>query len=131
MADRYPAFLVTIPAQTPANAPVRRPVIFPAGTVVEIELRVPAGAAGLVGFALAQAGQQVIPENADGIYVADNEVLRFEVADTLRNGDWQVIGYNTDVYDHRLNVRFAVNNNAAPASAAPGAEQLDLSTLSG
>lgn len=116
MADRIPAFRVTVPAGTAVAAPVTVDVSFPQATVTEIEIVIPDGHAGFTGLALAQAQQQVIPDNDGNWIISNDEKIRWPVANTLDNGNWQAVMYNTDVYDHSFYVRFLLDNPTAPAA---------------
>jgi len=127
VAREIRSFVVTIPAGTPLAAPVTIPVVFPARTVVQLDWQVPDGPAGLMGWALTVAGQPVIPRNS-GAYIIANDLARsWPLEGYPDQGQWQVTGYNTDIYDHKVYLDFLMELNSAQA-AAPA--QIDSTALS-
>lgn len=127
MAREIRSFAVTIPANTPSSAPVVIPVTFPPRMVVQVDWQVPPGPRGLMGWALTVAGQPVIPRNAGAFIITDNRIQSWPLEDYPDQGQWQVTGYNTDVYDHTVYLDFLLELTSAPA-AAPA--QLPNETLS-
>lgn len=118
MAQQFFAFKVTVPAGTATATPTSTSVAFDQATVQTIEIVIPDGHAGLTGIALAQAHQQIIPQNTGQWIISNDEKLSFPVEDFLDNGDWQAICYNTDVYDHSFYLRFLCADIVAPPVAA-------------
>ena len=106
MAQQIFAFKVAVPAGTAISAPTSTSCAFAQATVQAIEIVIPDGHAGLTGLALAQAHQQIIPQNLGQWIISNDEKLTFPVEDYGNNGDWQAIAYNTDVYDHNFYLRF-------------------------
>lgn len=71
-----------------------------------IEVRVPPGPSGLVGFAFVHSGQQVIPFT-DGLWiVTDDESIDWSVEEYPTGDKWSLKAYNLDVYPHTLHCRF-------------------------
>lgn len=106
MATQVYQFAPVIPAGTPISAPVTINLTMPARIVRTIEVRVPPGPSGVMGFAFAAAGQSVIPTNAGGWVVTDDELLSWDLDEQLQSGAWQIKGYNTGTFPHTVYVRF-------------------------
>ena len=127
MAQEIQAYSVSIPPQTPQSAPIAFNVGFPPREVNEIEVVVPPGPRGEVGFQLGFGGSQLIPYTAGQWIVADDEVMHWPIEGMPDSGAWQLIAYNTGIYPHTLAVRFLVN---LPGGSAPADtfNPLDIST---
>lgn len=117
MADRIEAFTTTVTAGTLAAVPAVTGLPFRDGIVRQIDVRIPPGPSGLMGFVIAYAGVGIIPDTASTWLVMDNERWSFTVDDNPTGGQWEVIAYNTDVYDHSIYTRFHIDEfrNQAPA----------------
>lgn len=102
---------------TPATTDVR----FPDGVVDAVEIVVPDGCAGLVGFQLVYSGQPVIPRNPAQFIVANGEVIKWPLSNYPAGGRWAVNAYNTDVFNHTIFLRFLVNefNTQDDGTVAP------------
>lgn len=111
MASEIRSFAVTIPAGTPLTAPVTVPIVFPPRTVVQVDWQVPPGPAGLMGWALTIDGQPVIPRNPGAFIVADARIQSWPLEGYPDQGQWQVTGYNTDIYDHAVYLDFLLELN--------------------
>jgi hypothetical protein len=118
-------FAVTIPAGTlQANAQVTN-LTFPPREVTEVEIIVPPGPRGTVGFQLAAAGNQLLPYEPGAFFVTDNEQIRWRVEEQITSGAWQLIAYNTGQFAHTLEIRFLVDligpavGNPAPVVPGP------------
>ena len=99
----------TIPANTPKTAPVTVPITLDYFDIESVDLEVPPGPAGLMGFYLARSGQQVIPYESGEFLVWDDRFDSWYLTDQPTGSGWQIVGYNLDVYDHDVVVRFHVN----------------------
>lgn len=118
--------VVVAPGSTPA-APQISPLIVPTRQVDRIDIRVPPGPLGQVGFAIGAAGFHVIPSAQDQWLVANNERLSYPTEGYLTSGQWQLIAYNTGVFPHTLYVTLLMSLvTAEQAAAAPP----DLTALS-
>lgn len=115
MATEIRSFAPTIPANTPKSAPVTIPIVFPPRTVVQVDWQVPPGPAGLMGWALTIAGQPVIPRNPGAFIVTDGRTQSWPLEDFPDQGQWQLTGYNTDIYDHTVYLDFLLLLNSAPS----------------
>jgi hypothetical protein len=99
----------TIPHGTLATASQTTSLAFPDRIVEFIEVRIPPGPRGEVGFRLATGGVQIIPYDIGTWVIGDNEVIHWGLEDVIETGAWQCIAYNTGQYDHTLYFRFALN----------------------
>jgi hypothetical protein len=127
MAQDVQIFPVTVPAGTPKSAPQVTNLVMPPRSVTTVEVVVPSGCRGLVGFALGSAGVPVIPVNLGTYIVTDGEVLSWPLEGFWDSGAWQLTAYNTGKYPHTLQVRFLC---ALPTSASPTAQPLSADALS-
>lgn len=108
MADRIEPFAITVPAGTLSTAHAEFPLSFNDGRVDRLEIRIPPGPSGLVGFRIAHSGQQVIPYTGAEWIIGDNEPLDWDMDNYPTGGAWELWAYNTDIYDHTLYLRFHV-----------------------
>lgn len=106
MAREIRTFQVTIPAGTPITAPFTQPIVFPQRVVTQVDWQVPPGPGGLMGWALTIAGQPVIPRNPGAYIIADDVARSWLLEGYPDQGQWQVTGYNTDIYDHSVFLDF-------------------------
>lgn len=109
MADEIRQYTATIPANTPSTAPVTTAMTMPPREVIRVEIIVPPGVSGLVGFALQMSGVTVIPYQSDKWIVTADEKIVWDLQGYPDSGDWQLIGYNTGTLDHSIMVRFLLN----------------------
>lgn len=121
MADRIEPFTITVPAGTLQSAHAEFPLNFADGRVDRLEIRVPPGPSGLVGFRVAHSGQSVIPYSGSEWIVADNEYLDWDTDNYPVGNAWEVWAYNEDVYPHALYFRFHITEVVAlaPITQAP------------
>lgn len=105
------------------DAPLVQPLAMPPRIVRAIDIRVPPGPRGLMGFALGAAGTIVFPYGAaDAVgggnpsqwFVADDENIRLELDGAITSGAWEFFSYNTGVYNHTVYLRFHVDPVKAP-----------------
>lgn len=130
MAQEIRSFTFTIPPLTPATAPVSLDVSFPPREVNTLEIVVPDGANGVMGFQIQNSGLVVIPYGSDLWIVANNEKMSWPLEGYINSGSWQLAGYNTGQQDHSVYVRFLLSLPAGPA-APIGTAPLDTDALSG
>lgn len=109
MAEEIRSFAVTIPAGTAIAAPLLTNLAMPTRVVDEIDIVIPPGPNGLVGFAIAAAGVSVIPYNANAWIIGSGESIRWPLAIPITSGAWQFKGYNTGVFDHTIQIRFLLS----------------------
>lgn len=127
MASEIRSFQVTIPAGTPVASPFVQAIVFPPRTVTQIDWKVPPGPSGLMGWALTIAGQPVIPNNPGAYIVADNVARSWPLSGFPDQGQWQLTGYNTDIYPHTVYLDFLLEQNASPSGAPAQIAAADLS----
>jgi hypothetical protein len=101
----YTFDVVVAPGSTPA-APVATNLSMPPLLIAGLEVIVPSGPRGLVGFALGAAGQPVIPFQAGHYIVTDNEKIEWPLEGQIDSGGWQIFAYNLGQFLHTLYVRF-------------------------
>lgn len=104
MANRIEPFEVTVPAGTLKAAFLRTNLPMQDGRVDKIQIRIPPGLSGLVGFRFAHSGQSVIPYTGERWFITDDDKLDWEVERYPEGDAWQLWSYNTDVYDHTIYV---------------------------
>lgn len=119
MAYRILPFAVTIPAGTQQSAPVTIPLALDNWEIEAIDLEVPPGPAGLMGFQIANNGVAWIPFGTGQWLVWDDVKERYNLTDQPNASGWAVIGYNLGAYDHQLVVRFHVNPVSNAQNSAP------------
>jgi len=124
MATSVQAFSATITAGTPAASPMLVNLSVLPGQIDLIRWRVPPGPRGTLGWQLSMGGVQVIPENAGGFVVADNEYDNIIVSGLPDSGAWQVRGYNTGTNNHTVYLYFHVT----PIALVDQVQTVDLST---
>jgi hypothetical protein len=110
VANRIEAFQVTVPAGTAQASPVDTQLNFLRGTVVRIQVMIPPGPSGLVGFAFVHSFQQIIPFRAGEFIVADDETITWDVERYPEAAPWVLRAYNEDIYDHTLYLRFSMSD---------------------
>lgn len=138
MVSEIRPFAVTIPAGTLQSAPLVAPINFPPRVVTALRWKVPPGPSGLMGWALTVAGNPVIPRQQGAYFVTDNDADTWPLEGFPDQGQWQLTGYNTDIYDHTVYLTFlldqistqlaapalmpnwALSRPAAPALVTPG-----------
>jgi hypothetical protein len=109
MARELRQFTATIPAGTPLAAPATVALTMPARIVRRVRARIPPGHNGLVGWALAASGVNVIPWNPGAWIVGDDEELTWDLEGQITSGAWQLRGYNTGVYAHAVYLVFELD----------------------
>lgn len=119
MVYQIAPFDITIPAGTAKTAPVH--VATPLGqfVVVGIELTVPSGLNGAVGFRFTSNGAPVIPADPTRWIIVSGQPLAWPISGQLSSGAWEITGYNTGKYDHTMQVRYLLDLPAGYSNAAP------------
>lgn len=107
MADEVHLFPITVPASTAKTAPLTFNLQMPLGRAVErIEVQVPPGPRGEVGWQIAQGGNQLYPYETGAYVIVDAQEIDWDVVGGVDSGAWQVIIYNTGSFPHTLGFRF-------------------------
>lgn len=130
VASELWSFQVTIPAGTAQSSPYRQKTTLPTRKVDTLEITIPPGPSGLMGFAVTMGGINVVPVNSGTYIVTDNEKISWPLTGLPDSGDWQVSGYNLDVFDHTVYLRFLVETVPQPSQtgAVAGASLQQLSS---
>lgn len=109
MADRVEHFEVYVAAGTQPGTPFTYPMVFRQGIVREIDVRIPPGPSGEVGFRLMSGGAQYLPRTDGAWIIADDEFIQWPIKDAITSGSFGMSAYNTDIYAHTLYVSFQVD----------------------
>jgi hypothetical protein len=127
MASEVHNFVVTVSAGTTQGAPQFTPLTIPQRVVQQINIKIPPGPRGLMGFQIGSTGTQLIPAIPGAWIITDNEKIEYPLENYIDSGSWQAIAYNTGRYNHSFYVTFLC---AVPGIVAPsGPSLIDLSTL--
>lgn len=127
MAQEIRQYTFDIPVTATQSAPATLDMTFPPREVERIEIIVPPGPNGLVGFQLQNSGLVVIPYDSDQWIITNDEKISWDTTGFINSGSWQVAGYNIGTKTHSVYVRFLLNLvNQAPAPAAPIGADLDV-----
>lgn len=121
MAQRViPFTVITSTGITPSN-PQTTNLTFDPADVVQIDIMVPPGPSGFLGFYIGNGGGQFIPEGI-GEWITPNDVyLTFPVEGGPNNGNWDLVSYNQGNFAHTVYLFFHVNNLAANVSVGVSA----------
>lgn len=131
--DQIQQFTATIPAGTPASAPVVVQMQLGVWDVTWVEIETSPGFNGAVGFYLASSLQQVIPfrkGTTPNWLVYNGQSKHWDLHNQPNSGDWQLVGYNIGNFDHTVYVAFGLVLIAAPVPSVTPAP-VNLSALSG
>lgn len=109
VAAEIRAFTLAIPAGTPSTAPITLDVSFPPRRVDTIEVVVPSGPSGVVGWAVLNAGVRMIPYLSDPWIITSGETISWPLERQVESGSWQVSGYNTGTNAHSVYFRFLLS----------------------
>lgn len=130
MATRIEAFQRIVPAGTLESSPVDFVLDFVPATVTQIQILIPPGPSGLVGFAFIHSGQQVIPFRAGEFLIAEGETITWDVERFPSGRGWILRAFNEDIYSHTLFIRMQLNDGVAEGTATGVTiEEVDLSEL--
>lgn len=108
MATRIEPFTVTIPASTAQDAFQKTALSFNPGRVDQIDVRVPPGPSGLMGFRVAHSGQAVLPFTGERWFVMDDDKAEWHLESFPTGDAWELWAYNTDIYPHDVHIWFYV-----------------------
>lgn len=127
MAQDIQSFIVTVATGVAKAAPAQTNIELGVRRVTEIQVEVPPGPRGEVGFWLGSGGVQIIPKNTGTFIVTDNQHLVFPVSDFFDSGSWTIAMYNTGHYAHTYQFTFLADfvigvNGPANVSVIPSAQ---------
>ena len=120
MAQRVIPLTCVIPANTPVGAPVHFPLQFPSADVERIDVRIPPGPSGTVGFAIWYGGGNFIPDTNGTWIIANDQYIQWPLDDAPNGGNWDIVCYNVDVLPHTVYFFFNVNNIAVASTPDTG-----------
>lgn len=114
MATEIHQFAATIPAGTAIATPVTIELGQANYEIESVDVQVPPGPNGLMGFYIALSEQQWIPWESGEYIVWDDRTESWDTEDQIVNAGWQVVGYNLGMWDHTVTVRFHTNPIPTP-----------------
>lgn len=129
MAIEIRTVQVTVPAGSLSTAPYTQQVTFPARVVTQINVKVPPGPRGQLGFALGTSGMPVIPVGPGNWIITDDEEISFPLVGYWDSGSWEVFAYNMGNYNHTLYLTFLLDLVTIQQSAPTPIEAATLSNL--
>lgn len=91
---------LTVPAGTPASAPVSLTVPVQQGHVGRVQLTIPSGPNGLAGWALLLAGTVVIPYNGESWVIGNDHTYEWVLDRDVNEGQLTINAYNTGTFQH-------------------------------
>lgn len=102
MAQRIETPVVTVPAGTLSTAPQDTNLTWLEGIIERIEVVVPPGPSGLVGFSIGHSRQPIIPFASGQWIIADDQHFDWQIENYPTGAKWFVRAYNQDIYSHSL-----------------------------
>lgn len=125
---------LTVPAGTPASAPVSSVINMPVGEIARVTLVVPDGHSGLTGLQMQLAGTSIVPYGPGTWITANGYQDSWDIDQPVNPGQFALVGYNTDAFQHTFYVRIlwqppAAAQGVSATLAAPDTGQVDLSAL--
>jgi hypothetical protein len=114
MATEIHQFSATIPAGTLPSALFTVPLEQANYEIESIDIEVPPGPSGLMGFYLALDDTQWIPWEQGEFIVWNDRTASWDTENQVVNAGWNVVGYNGGAYDHTITVRFHTNPLPGP-----------------
>lgn len=117
VATEIRSFTCLVPAGTSPDGPAAFDVSFPPRVVDALQVIVPAGPSGLVGWRLLVGGGVIIPYLSDDWIVTAGEIIEWPLEAYPDAGSWSVQAYNTGVNDHSVYFRFLLTYLGGPASS--------------
>lgn len=119
MAIEIRHFTLTIPANTLPGAPVVQSCKMPVRNVDWIQVVVPPGPSGLVGWAVRVSNTTVIPYDSDPWVITADENITWPTEGFPTSGDWSVAGYNNGTLQHQVFFRFGCSLPSRALATVP------------
>jgi hypothetical protein len=137
--DRLYYLEVPTPANTPLAIPLSTPWPLEDNEFVYVDILVPPGPSGLLGFRILWANQQVVPWGNDSWLITDDEKIHVDCDFAMTVTGLVVQSYNTDIYEHTIYLRGLVRTMTVQEQLAVESEtgtialpaSQDLSQISG
>jgi hypothetical protein len=92
--------------------------VFNDGDVTEIDVKVPSGPNGNVGFFIGAGGSQYVPRTKGSFIRPNNDFFEWPLTNAINSGSWSVTAFNLDIFDHTIQVFFQVNETGAAHQSA-------------
>lgn len=109
MARQIYEFQFTMVAGLAADTVQTMDMTIPVRTMNAIQITIPPGPSGDMGFAITVSGQPIIPYNDSSWVITDDEKLEWPLNGYPNSGAWGARGYNNGTYDHTIYVRLLVD----------------------
>ena len=119
MVDEIHQQTAVIPAGTLKTALATISIDVPPWPIDQIDLEVPPGPNGAMGFYLAVGGVSWIPWETDEFFVWDDRAREYPLQRQPDTNDWSVVGYNLGQFDHSVIVRFHLNTAGQISISSP------------
>lgn len=119
MADRIEVFEIAVPAGTAIATPQTTALSMIDGHVERIEITIPPGPSGLVGFRIIHSQQVIIPFSGNTWVIADDEKISWPISNYPVGNKWSIRAYNTDIYAHTLYFRFHILERVSEIAPYP------------
>lgn len=123
MADRYEQFGFIAAAGNGSNAYSVGQCQFNPGIVTQVDVTIPTGADGIMGFQVWSGESPVVPFQQGSFLLRSGGTWSFPVGNQPASGSWQLAFYNTDYVGHGIWALFYVNEVglavSAPSSPLP------------
>jgi hypothetical protein len=131
MAVEIYDFAITIPAGTAKSAGFSAKMTMPVREVVLIEVRVPPGPRGEMGFGIGASGTIVLPQGGTTYFIMDDQFRSFTLDNAITSGAWVAFGYNTGSFDHTVYVTMHVTLPYAAEAPATTPVTVPVGDLNG
>jgi hypothetical protein len=128
VAYRVLPFQVTIPPGTPVAAPFSQAIDLNNWEIESVDLEVPSGPNGLMGFQVTNNGVAWIPYGDQEWIVWNDHSENYPLQDQPTGQGWGVVGYNLGTNPHTVTLRFHVNPTDPTADQAPVVPQVTFVT---
>lgn len=119
MADRVEWFDVLVPAQTLLPTTFTQHLRFLQGWVRKIDAKILDGPVGLMGFYIASGGSRLIPRTNATFIRPNNDYFQWPIRNAINSGDFAITAYNSDIWDHSIQVGFEIDELGATDVSAP------------
>lgn len=119
MSVEIRSYTLAIPAGTPSTDPFQLDCSFPVRVVDGLQIIVPPGPSGVVGWRVLNSGVQLIPYASDPWIITAGEIITWPLTNQITSGSWQVEGYNTGTVEHSVYFRFLLSLVSPQAPAVP------------
>jgi hypothetical protein len=119
VATRIEVANVTVAALTLQAAPQITPFTFDDGRVDAVEIVVPDGPSGLVGFQIRHSKQVIIPYDGFTFITTNDEVIHWPLETFPVAQKWDVVIYNTDQFPHTLSFRWLITDEIFAPTLPP------------